>query len=93
MSNPSPTYTFTVNLKVLNRYSGLHPDACTQQTNFQETIDNRGNYMSTWLPGLTRDNHNNKNGDTVVAYGLQGKYLNDNYTTGDNPILTLVSIT
>lgn len=94
MANPSPTYTFTVNTQILNRFTAAHPDSYSQQSNFQSTIDNRKNYISTWIPGLLRgSNIAHKNGDTVVAYGLQGKYLNDNFTSGDSAFLTLVSIT
>jgi hypothetical protein len=87
MSNPSPTYTFTVNLKVLSRYSWAHPDST------QESVDDRSVQFSTWMPGLLRGNYQLKDGNTLVAYGLQGKYLYDNFTTGTDPMLTFVSVT
>lgn len=86
MSNPSPTYTFTVNLKVLSRYSWAHP------TSTQEGVDNTATQISSWMPGLLRGNYVLKDGNTLVAYGLQGRYLYDNYTTGTDPLLILVSV-
>ena len=51
-----------------------------------------GNGISSWMPGLLRGNYVLKDGNTLVAYGLQGRYLYDNYTTGTDPLLILVSV-
>lgn len=46
----------------------------------------------TWLPGLLASGNVFLNDDgTITAYGMQGKYLKDNYTTGPNPLLTLTN--
>lgn len=101
MSNPSPTITFRVNLTLpmkeafgpnSDEYGVNHPDRFQPDQDQAVTdISNRKNYRSVWLPGLGgTSNRALKHGDTFTAYGMNAIYIKNTYTTGLNPILTVV---
>lgn len=106
MSNPkSPIITFKVNLSrnmseaigpVTNTKNTamLHPDRHnSDQDRGQAAQVQHDSLRSSYLPGfLTGENIIANNNETITAYGLKAQYLKDTYTTGDNPILTVVSI-
>lgn len=48
---------------------------------------------STWLPNQLLNNYDLKHGDRFTATGLEAVYLRDNYTTGVNPPLKIISQT
>jgi len=108
MSNPKvPIITFTVNLTrpmsekvnpVTNSNSTtavLHPDRF--QSDQDVAIASAAQHdalKSTWLPGfLAGENIVQNNDGSITAYGMKAVYLKDTYATGDNPVLTVVSIT
>jgi len=79
------TVTFSVNLLPDNYYSSKQPYNLTRDgPNFEYT-------RSIWLPNLFRDNHDLKQGNTFVSYDNRAQYLINTYTTGTNPLLTVVS--
>ena len=106
MSNPkSPIITFTVNL-ARNASESIGPITNAKDTGMlhpdrHDSDQDRGyaaqvqhdSLRSTYLPGfLTGENIIANNDGTITAYGLKAQYLKDTYTTGNNPILTVVSI-
>lgn len=101
-----PIITFRVNVqRAANEAIGpntnskevnlLHPDLHDNspdrgRTNSSQHDDNR----STWIPGfLAGDNIVQIDNNTFVAYGQRATYLRNTYTTGDNPLLEVVSST
>jgi len=94
MSAPKhPVYTFRVNLQTVDFLSFLIPDRyqSDQDLGLTEGENHKFN-RSTWLPGLTGgDNIVKNHDDTFTVYGMQAQYLKDTYTTGENPVLTLVT--
>ncbi len=106
MAKLNPTIVFTVNLNRLTnesigpntnaRSTGiLHPDMHDSSADRGRT--NSGYHdrqKSTWLPGFLRGENIIDNDDgTITAYGMKAKYLLDTYSTGDAPLLTVVSNT
>jgi hypothetical protein len=105
MANPSPEITFQVNLE-LNTHevigpitnprnvAVLHPDRHVNldlQDEARDSIAQREDHRSTWLPGLTAaENIALKNDGQFTAYGQRAIYLRDSYTVGDNPVLVEV---
>jgi hypothetical protein len=107
MSNPRPTIVFQLNVarpateavgSKLNQrqVTVLHPD----QHDSYHTADERAAIAAqhdvgkvAWIPGfLAAENIDQKNGYTFTAYGQKALYLKDTYASGDNPMLTVVSI-
>lgn len=99
-----PYYTFTVNLGIgiteavgpnTNQKNGtvLHPDQCQTSPDLgrsQRTA--RFIQNLSWFPAINQSgNLEINNNGTITVYGMQGKYLKDNFTTGSNPLLTLTS--
>lgn len=106
MSNPlTPIITFSVNLDRAgsenvgpvtnpNNTAVLHPDRHDndQDRGYSNEVQHDAN-KSTFIPGFLTGENVVKNDDgTITAYGMKAKYLQDTYTTGDNPILSVVSI-
>jgi hypothetical protein len=97
MAYPHPTITFEVDLTLMksenlgpltNTISAamLHPD---RHDNSQDraiaSINQRGDHLSTWLPGLNAaTNRALKHGDQFTVHGLDAIYIRDHYTI-DNP--------
>lgn len=53
---------------------------------------NRASLKSSWIPGLLDgENRVLKNGDTFTLSGEKAVYVKNTYTTGTNPLLTIVS--
>lgn len=82
-----------------NTYSNVYPAISPPIDRHIITDYFRPMQMTSWLPGfLCGENIEHKvseNGDSVyiVAFGQRATYLKDTYTTGDNPLLTVVSET
>jgi len=106
MSNPkSPIITFSVNIAAPMQESigpvtnskntaVLHPDRHVddQDVGYQQQVQH-DTLRSTYIPGFLNGENIVKNNDgTITAYGMKAKYLMDTYTTGANPILSVVSI-
>lgn len=77
--------TFQVNLETPSLLAHSQPVSPTDTTVFRDT-------RSTWLPNYLVNNRALKDGDqfTVTSSTLI-KYLKDTYTTGDDPLLEVVS--
>lgn len=93
MANPWPTITFRVNLETVNRYDWLQPYFNTEPVG-NETEPEGDNFKftrSSWSPGLTLTNINEKQNFEFTEYGLKAIYLKNTYTTGDDPLLEIVS--
>lgn len=99
-----PIYTFRVNLDLYKTESigpntnqrevtVLHPDSYVQSPDYGRTLkDPRNLHRISWIPGMLAAGNLDINDDgTITAYGQQGKYLLDTYTTGTNPLLTLTN--
>lgn len=95
-----PTFTFQVNLSTVsfntskqpyNQYvtgepgEGVIP-AVQDSVNFPST-------RSTWFPNNLNDNRKLTHGAQFTAKDFEGLYLNNNFTTGPNAFLTLISVT
>lgn len=107
MSNPKhPIITFQVNLNRNKQESigpktnsvntaVLHPDRHDSDQDRAILAEvQHDKQKSTYIPGFLAGENIVANDDgTITAYGLKAKYLLDTYTTGDNPILTVVSNT
>ena len=78
------TYVFQASL--LNDPSIPAPGSPSDVGNFPNT-------KSTFIPNSIMDNRILKNGNQFTATGLNGLYYYNNYTTGVNPPLILVSKT
>lgn len=92
MATLHPTITFRVKVNAdLVHY--LHPDR--HQTDQDLAITQSAQHdvqRLTWLPGfLNCENIRFKNGDTFTVNGQKAIYLKDNYTTGDNAFLEVVT--
>ena len=76
--------TFRINLDPTGQMGHLFPGTLTEASNFKNAI-------SSWLPDYIRTNYDLKHDDefTVVSQ-IMAKYLVDNYTTGTNPLLTVI---
>lgn len=86
-----PSYTFRLNSTVdLIHY--LHPDRHqSDQDRAQDEANQHAVLRSTWLPGLLRgENHVLNSDDTFTVYGAKAVYLKNTYTTGANPLLSVV---
>jgi hypothetical protein len=99
-----PVYSFVVNLDltttevigpVTNQLTVtvLHPDMYQSSPDLgaaQRAVRTLQRY--SWFPGLLASgNLDIKDDGTITAWGAQGKYLKDTYTTGVNPLLTLTN--
>jgi len=106
MANPVPEITFRVNLELnsteligpktntsIESTGILHPDRhVNDQDEAVESIATRKDLRSTWIPGLSAANNREmKDGDTFTEYGQSAIYLKNRYTTGDNPLLEIVT--
>ena len=75
--------TFRINLDPTTQM-GLPPASLTEAGNFKNNI-------SSWLPNCIEANYQLKHNDEfTVTSPIMIKYLVDNYTTGSNPLLTVV---
>jgi hypothetical protein len=93
--NPrSPIITFRVAAGP-DLVSYLHPDRCdNDQDRAISAAAHRASNVSVYLPGYLSGENVTKNHDgTFTAYGMKAKYMKDNYTTGTNPLLAIVSET
>lgn len=79
------TVVFQVNLST--------PDALSTDSYIQDPTSLQKTFRSTFLPDDFLDNHVLKNGNQFTAIGENAQYLIKNYTTGSNPLLTIVSNT
>ncbi len=99
-----PIYTFRVNLDVTateaigpntNQVSPtlLQPDQYQSSPDLgRSQASVRDLQRLTWLPGLLAAGNVYINDDgTITAYGQQGFYIKNTYTTGPNPLMTLVN--
>jgi hypothetical protein len=99
-----PIYTFRVNLgrQATERIGPntnqstahvLHPDSYNQSPDYGRTlVDAHFTGNVSWLPGfLQGENIDINNNGTITAYGQKAVYLNQNYTSGDFPLLTLTN--
>ena len=94
MSEPThPIYTFRANLQTLNFLNNLQPDLHNSDPDLgRESADNHKTSRSTWLPGLTAgENRVLKHDGELTVNGLRAKYLKDTFTTGEDPILEIVT--
>ena len=82
MTNPSPTYTFKVNLPVLKRYSWSLPNRTYLLGNETTTeADNQKATHTSWLTNLFPGCNiiAEHDGFVVTAYGYQAVYLKKLY--------------
>lgn len=79
------TITFQVNLETVNRYSSSLPNAPS------DNIDNLRATRSTWFPDVMNNNRALKHGDQFTLSGLQALYLKNNFTSGADAFLTVVT--
>lgn len=94
MANPSPTIVFEINLQTVNRFSWSLPYNTQPVGNETEAeADNFKFTRSTWIPTLnTAPNIAKKEAVQFTMYGMEAVYLKNTYTTGDDPVLRVVSI-
>ena len=104
-SQPSvPTIVFSINLTpaptmVIGPLTNQRTVGVVSPDRFQSSPDQalideaaRKNYISAWLPGLLgEENRKLKSGDTFTVKGAKAVYIKNMYTTGTNPLLTVVS--
>lgn len=104
MSNPThPVITFSVNLDLnqsepfgpktnLSTVAILHPDM--HDTSADRGRTNKGYHkdqITTFIPGILCGENVVKNDDgTFTAYGQKATYIKNTYTTGTNPLLSVV---
>lgn len=104
MSNPKhPAITFKVNLDTAtseligpntnsSRTGVLHPDMfddSPDRGNINKAVHK--NYATTFIPGfLCGENVIKNDDDTFTVYGMKAVYIKNTYTTGVNPILSVV---
>lgn len=99
-----PIYTFIVNLDLASteavgpitnqkQVAVLHPDQYVGSPDYGRTLTSpRHLHRISWLPGMLAAGNLEINDDgTITAYGQQGAYLKNTYTTGTNPLLTLTN--
>lgn len=97
MSNPKhPIITFALNLNS-DLITYLHPARHqTNQDTAQSEATQFNNTHTCYLPGLLAGENllRNSNGTvTFTAYGEKATYYKNTYTTGTNPLLTVVTNT
>lgn len=80
-----PTITFRVNLETVDRYSSSLPNAPT------DNVDNFRTTRSTFFPDFVNRNRAMQHGDEFTLTGREALYLKDNFTSGDNAFLTIVT--
>lgn len=70
----------------------LHPDMHDSDADRGRTNSvNHKTQFSSWLPGFLCSENIVKNDDgTITAYGQKATYLKNTYTTGTNPLLSVV---
>lgn len=103
MSNPThPVITFMVNLYNATEQIGPNTNARTTGVLHPDMGDNspdRGRtssavhqtQFSSFIPGFLAGENIVKNDDgTFTAYGVKASYLKNTYTTGTNPLLSVV---
>jgi hypothetical protein len=103
MSNPThPVIVFMVNLYNTSEQIGpitnsrttaiLHPDMCDNSPDRGRTASAvHQTQFSSFVPGFLAGENIVKNDDgTFTAYGVKATYLKNTYTTGNNPILSVV---
>ena len=81
------TIVFSVNLATPLRDSHAPP------SNLRAEGNNFENTRSSWMPNDLKNNRQLEHGDTFTVSGARAQYLKDTYTTGDYPLLTIVSET
>lgn len=89
-----PVITFRVNLETVDRQGHLVPNRIEASGN--ETVaeaDQMKNNRTIYLPGLLvgENKHKLKHGDEFTLKGQKAVYFKNLYTTGTNPVLTIVS--
>jgi len=92
--NLTPVTETTIGPLTNSRTTGILSPDRFQSSPDQAFIDmaTRDNYISTWLPGLLDgENRKLKAGDTFTVKGEKAYYIKQRYTTGTNPILSVVS--
>lgn len=90
-----PTIVFEVNLETQNNLDHLTPDRYQSSADQGRTEgSNHSSTRTTWFPGLTAaENRALKHGDQFTANGKKAIYLKNEYTTGANPVLKVISVT
>jgi hypothetical protein len=81
-----PTIVFEVNLEV-DRQSVNVPVATSAEA------DNLRTTRSTWFPDIQNDNRQLKHGDQFTVTGKRAMHLKNNFTTGDDALLKVISQT
>lgn len=82
-----PTIVFEVNLETVRRLSSSLPVAPT------DAVDNFRLTRSTWFPDIQMDNRKLKHGDQFTVTGKRAMHLKNNFTTGDDAFLKVISQT
>jgi len=80
-----PTITFQVELDTPLRNSHADVNALRSEG---DILDEQ---RSTWFPNHILNNRQLKQGDQFTVSGSEAVYLEDNYTTGDFAILSVIS--
>lgn len=99
-----PTIVFRVKLdllksEVIGPLTNERSTAMLPPDRYQESadtaitdVDNRKNYRSTWMPGITASNNvNKKHADTFTLIGSEAVYVKNTFATGDDAIFVVVS--
>lgn len=107
MSNPKhPIITFRVNLDNpsteqigpntnARTTDVLHPDMhdSSPDRGYTHSVNHKTQF-SSFFPGfLVGENIIKNDDDTITVYGQKATYLKNTYTTGDNPLLSVVTET
>lgn len=82
-----PSIIFEVNLETVKRLSSNLPVAPT------DSVDNFRTTRSTWFPDLGLDNRKLKHGDRFTLTGKQAMYFKNNFVTGDDAFLKIITET
>lgn len=92
MATLHPVITFRISAHA-DLINYLHPDRHqTDQDRAIEAAPQHDTQKLTWIPGFLRgENIRKNNDDTFTAYGQKALYLKNNYTSGANAFLEIVS--